>query len=50
MSRVMNLCEAEPNLDHDKFCQALENEFAKKWSPVPVNSTFLTENEMRKIP
>ena len=50
VSRVMNLCEAEPNLDHDKFCQALKNEFAKKWSPVPVNSTLLTEVEMRKIP
>ena len=46
----MNLCEASPDLDHAKFCKALESEFAKKWSPVPVNSTTLTEVEMRKIP
>ena len=50
VSRVMNLCEVSPDLDHAKFCQALESEFAKKWSPVPVNSTTLTEVEMRKIP
>ena len=50
VSRVMNLCEANPALDHASFCSALQEEFIKKWSPLPVNSTVLTETEMRKIP
>ena len=37
VSRVMNLCEIEPKLNHDMFCTALESAFAKKWTPTPVN-------------
>ena len=50
ISRVMNLCEAVPELDHAQFCQAVQHTFTKKWNPIPVNSTTLSETELRKIP
>lgn len=50
ISRVMNLCEAVPELDHAQFCQAVQHAFTKKWNPIPVNSTTLSETELRKIP
>lgn len=50
ISRVMNLKEANPTINHDNFCEALQEAFEEKWAPTPVNSTFLTEDAMRKIP
>ena len=50
VSRVMNLTEANPNINHNSFCEELQKAFEQKWAPIPVNSTLLTENDMQKIP
>jgi lipoate-protein ligase A len=50
ISRVMNLTEVAPSIDHASFCHALEESFAKKWTGSQVNKTKLIENDLRKIP
>jgi len=31
ISRVINLKELAPTIDHDSFCDSLENAFVRKW-------------------
>ena len=50
ISRVMNLTEANPEINHNRFCETLQQTFEEKWAPMPVNSTLLTESDMREIP
>jgi lipoate-protein ligase A len=50
VSRVMNLSEIQPNINHEIFCASLENAFANKWQPHPINKVLLKESDLRKIP
>lgn len=50
VSRVMNLTEVAPEIDHELFCTALTDEFAEKWAPRPLNLTVLSEEHLRAIP
>jgi len=50
ISRVMNLAEINKEINHASFCDALQQAFEQKWAAKPVNSTTLTEADLRKIP
>ena len=50
ISRVMNLKEMNKDIDHASFCNSLQQAFEDKWAPQPVNSTILTEDDLKKIP
>lgn len=43
ISRVMNLKEIAPTIDHHTFCKALENSFTARWSDLPINRVILDE-------
>lgn len=47
VSRVMNLKEAAPDIDHESFCKALEETFSQKWSGIAINRTVLKEQDLR---
>jgi len=53
VSRVVNLQEINPDINHDKFCQAVQDAFIKKWSSeqnVTVNITDLKVKDLEQIP
>lgn len=52
ISRVMNLQETSPGINHDSFCKALEEMFVRKYAHegVEVNSRVLTVEELEQIP
>jgi len=51
VSRVVNLKEICPEINHESFCASLEKEFTHKWSnSTKVNVQNLGEEELRKIP
>lgn len=50
VSRVMNLVEANPEINHDNFSASLTEEFTKRWAPVPVNKQVITEQMLKSIP
>jgi hypothetical protein len=39
-----------PHIDHENFCEAVENAFIRKWSPSGINRKTLTEQELMNIP
>ena len=41
VSRVMNLTEIEPSINHSNFCAALEEAFSQKWKGTSVNRVAL---------
>ena len=48
ISRVMNLKEIAPQIDHESFCDALEVAFTKKWEGMKVKKTILKEDDLRQ--
>lgn len=49
----MNLKEIVPDISHEKFCKAVEQEFIKKWSSssiLNVNRQTLSGADLLKIP
>jgi lipoate-protein ligase A len=50
ISRVMNLKEIAPTINHQNFCDALELSFRKRWEGIEVNRVVLSEDKLRQIP
>ena len=52
VSRVINLQQLNPDINHDTFCKALQSEFINKWadSNTVVNNKVLRTNDLLKIP
>ena len=50
VSRVMNLQELNPDIDHDSFCDAVETAFIRKYGATAINKKTLTIEELEKIP
>lgn len=51
ISRVINLQDICPEIDHESFCKALEKSFIKKMgTDAGVNYHTLSEEELKKIP
>lgn len=48
ISRVMNLKEMVPDINHDSFCTALEQAYIKKWADLPVRKTVLKVDDLKK--
>ena len=46
ISRVINLKEITPDIDHDKFCEAME----KVYSDKKLNKTVVTAQDLENIP
>jgi lipoate-protein ligase A len=46
ISRVMNLKEVAPTIDHQSFCDALEGSFSKKWAGLPINKTVFKVDDL----
>lgn len=49
VSRVMNLKEKIPDINHEKFCEAMESAFIKKWGNKKVNSRLLKVEDLKEI-
>ena len=43
VSRVINLQEMCPEINHANFCESLEEQFAQKWPDLPINKNVLCE-------
>jgi lipoate-protein ligase A len=51
VSRVMNLQEISPDINHESFCDAVEDAFIRKWdSGAGINRRVLTIEELEKVP
>jgi len=51
ISRVLNLQELNPSINHDTFCNALVEEFVSKWGKdKQVNQKTLSIAELEQIP
>jgi lipoate-protein ligase A len=50
VSRVLNLQEICPTLDHHSFCESLEEQFTKKWESLPIKRSVLSEHSLKEIP
>ena len=48
ISRVMNLKEIAPEINHESFCDALEVAFTQKWEGLPVKRTVLKEEDLKQ--
>ena len=49
-ARVMNLQEVNPAIEHEGFCDAIEEAFIKKWGATTVNRRTLKVEDLEKIP
>lgn len=50
VSRVVNLTEVCPDINHANFCESLEEQFAQKWPDLPINRSVLSEKSLKEIP
>lgn len=50
ISRVLNLKEIVPEINHESFCEALSTQFKSRWEGQEVNETLLTIADMKGIP
>lgn len=50
ISRVINLKDICPDINHDNYCDALEVAFVNKWGTGSVNKRTLSISELEKIP
>ena len=51
VSRVMNLQEINPEINHDSFSDALEKAFVRKWDAgAGINKRTLSVEELEKVP
>jgi lipoate---protein ligase len=51
VSRVMNLQEVSPDINHDTFCDSVEKAFTRKWDAgAGINKRTLSVEELEKVP
>jgi lipoate---protein ligase len=50
VSRVMNLKEIAPDIDHNLFCLAMGKAFSQKWNPLAPKVEVLYEKDLKQIP
>lgn len=50
ISRVQNLKDVAPEINHDNFCDAVEDAFIHKWGGSGINQKTLSVEELEGIP
>lgn len=48
ISRIMNLKDVKPDLNHEKFCQAIEDQYRLLYKDYEIEKLILDETELNK--